>query len=504
MSEISSKLAKGAVWIAAGRIVFVSIGFLNTIILARLLLPSDFGLVAIATTINTIIQSLTNMALSAALVQHDAPTREHYNTAFTLNVLRSTVLGILIAVGGVLFSSLYQEPRLVGLFLAIGASTIVMSFSNPKLVVMLRNLVFWQEFLIQSSNKLLTFIVAVTVAVIWKSYWALIVGIFAGQFLSLILGYVIVPYMPGFAVTKWRELISFSGWITLKDIVENLNWRSDNLFVAYLLGNSALGFYNVGQNLATMPTREAISPIARTLFPAFSRIKNEKERLRRNYQKAQELIASIAIPAGIGFALVADDLVRLALGEKWLGVIPVIQFIAGLAAIQTLGETLNPLAMAMGRTRLLFTRGLIDFAIRLPLTITGIFMDGIIGLLLARLVSGSAALVIRMFLVRRLIGLTLAQQIWRNWPTFLSTGIMCLVCVSVQRGISLWRSENLVLETAAVILLSGLTYITSRLVIWHFRGKVEGPETLVMEYVSKLRGRFVPKSWEAICRGRNE
>ena len=142
MSEISSKLAKGAVWIAAGRIVFVSIGFLNTIILARLLMPSDFGLVAIATTINTIIQSLTNMALSAALVQHDAPTREHYNTAFTLNVLRSTVLGILIAVGGVLFSSLYQEPRLVGLFLAIGASTIVMSFANPKLVVMLRNLVF--------------------------------------------------------------------------------------------------------------------------------------------------------------------------------------------------------------------------------------------------------------------------------------------------------------------------------------------------------------------------
>ena len=490
MNEISSKLAKGAAWIAAGRIVFVSIGFLNTIILARLLMPSDFGLVAIATTINTILQSLTNMALSAALVQHDAPTREHYNTAFTLNVLRSTVLGILIAVGGVLFSSLYQEPRLVGLFLAIGVSTIVMSFSNPKLVVMLRNLVFWQEFLIQSSNKLLTFIVAVTVAVIWKSYWALIVGIFAGQFLSLILGYVIVPYMPGFAVTKWRELISFSGWLTLKDGVENLNWRFGQLFIGFFLGNSALGLYNVGQNLATVPTRETLNPIARTLFPAFSRIQRDVARLTRNYSRVQILMTAVAFPIGFGFSLICDEVVPLALGDQWTGIIVVIQFSAILGAVQVMGDPLNPLAMSLGRTKTLFYRGVLELCIRLPIVIIGVVSGGILGFLIARTVTEAITLFIRFLFVRTLINVPVVEQIFVNWPTFVASGIMLVACISMERWMEMVLPGRVVTEVLVVILVGAVSYFGVRLAIWGTSGKAEGPETFVFDQMKKVLLRF--------------
>ena len=473
-------------WIAAGRVVFLSAGFISTIALARLLTPDDFGLVAIVTTINYLLQSLTSMPLASALIQHEEPTKAHFDTAFTLSIIRSSLLAVVLASCSLPIALFYEDPRLTELFLAISVSSAVTGFANPKLIVMDRDLVFWQKFVLQSVDKLLTVIVAVTVALVWKSYWALLVGVFTGQIVSLIIGYFIVPFLPGLTISKWRELISFTGWLSLKSIVDNLNWRSDQLFIGYFLGNASLGAYNLGQRLATMPTQEALAPISGTLFPAFSKIRNDLDRLRRNYLKAQNLMAAIALPLGVGFALVAGDLVPLALGDKWQDAVLVIQFVASLAAFQVIGHVLDPLALSLGQTRLLFTRGLIEFAVRMPLTITGLILAGIPGLLCARLISGSISILIRLFMVRRLIGVSVIKQFLDNWPTFLALGSMIMTCVTLQRICRFLIPDLSFLSISIVVIGGAIAYLSTRLLIWKLANMPEGPDQLVVQQLRKL------------------
>lgn len=492
MKEMGTKLAKGAAWIAAGRIVFVIFGLMNTIVLARILTPSDFGLIAIVTTIQMIIESITSMPFSMALVQHSSPTRAHFDTAFTLNAVRSVLIGIVIASVSVPMAAVYGDPRLIELFIVVAISSTILGFSNPKIVIMTRELIFWQQFLIQSINKVLSVIVAILVAVIWKTYWALLIGIFVGQFLSLIVAYMIVPYFPRFAVSKWRDLLSFSVWLTFKNIMENLNSRSSRLLIGYILGNSMLGIVNVGQNLARIPTSESIKPLRATLFPAFSRMKDDRQRLARNYSKAQRLLTAIAIPIGIGFALICDEVVPVVLGEQWTAAILVIQFSAVSGAVQVMSNQLQPLAMSLGETKTLFYRGLLEFFIRLPLVISGLLYGGLLGYLIASAFADSISVIIRFILVRKLIGISLVEQVLDNWPTFVSTMGMLCVCVFLELFITNIFPNAVLAETMIVIVGGGVTYLTIRLLIWICRGKIDGPETFVLGLASKAFARYTP------------
>ena len=128
-----------------------------------------------------------------------------------------------------------------------------------------------------------------------------------------------------------------------------------------------------------MPTREATSPLTQTIYPGFSSIRDDPARLAAAYQRAQALVAAVALPAGIGVAVIADPLVRLALGEKWAPVIFIIQALASVYALQTLGSLVQPLGMAKGETRLLFIRDTQMLFVRVPVMIAGLMLYGLAG-----------------------------------------------------------------------------------------------------------------------------
>lgn len=143
--------------------------------------------------------------------------------------------------------------------------------------------------------------------------------------------------------------------------VNTLNWRFDHLVIGYFLGNVPLGYYSVGDNLTASPTRAAITPVAQTLFPAMARLTGDVQHLRQAYQRAQSLMLAVALPLGCGFAIVAEPLVLLTMGEKWSHAITIIQLLAAIFALQTLSSAVQPLAMAMGQTRMLFNRDLVNW-----------------------------------------------------------------------------------------------------------------------------------------------
>ncbi|QFU10359.1 Lipopolysaccharide biosynthesis protein WzxC [Rhodobacteraceae bacterium THAF1] len=462
------------------------IGFANTLLLARLLVPEDFGLVAIALSISAIVTSMTELSLAQALVQHKNPTDTHYNTAFTLNFLRAACVAVVLVIAGIPAAALYGDPRLFEIFIALGLSTLVIGAINPRLAKMSRDLVFWQDFATRSADKLAAFIVAVVVALIWQSYWALILGIIAGQATSLVLSYVIQPYRPRWDTSKWRDLMSFSIWVGLGQAVNTINYRFDQLALGYFLGNTLLGYYSVGDRLANLPTREATQPISQAVFPGFAKLADDKERLTRAYQRAQSLLTLLALPLGVGLAVAAEPLVLLALGEQWQQAALVIQFLASIFAIQTIARMVQPLAMGTGRSKVLFNRSLINLCIRVPLTLLGLLAGGFVGLLIGRSIAAIISIGVNLYLVRQILDLSVTEQIRINWRSLAGAAIMATVVylVGVQMGDGDMGLQAL--KAAAMIAAGVVTYPTAVLLLWLAAGRPAGPERELMGPAKRL------------------
>ncbi|MDI1309670.1 MAG: lipopolysaccharide biosynthesis protein [Methylotenera sp.] len=488
---IKNKLAIGVAWLGAAKVIVNFLGIISTLILARLLTPEDFGLVALATTMLTIIGSVTELSLASALIHHKDPTDLHFNTAWTLNLCRAVIVGLIFCAAAPLASNAYHEPRLLDVMLVIGGSVILSGFNNPKTVILTRRLVFWQEFVMTVTQKLVGFIVGIAIALVYKSYWALVGGIVASQIIGIIVSYVIIPFRPKFAIIHAKELWSFSIWLTFGKIVNTLNWNFDQLLVGAHLGKATLGFYSVGDKLAGMSSREIIGPLETTLFPAFSQIRDDNSRLQSAYKTAQTLIFAIALPLGVGFALVAHSVVLLLMGVKWLPAVEVIQIIAVTVAFQTLSAAAQPLAMAQGETKFLFQRDLISFLIRVPLIIIGLMLGGLIGLLYGRAISTFISISMNMFIVRRLIRTSIIDQVLANARSFISILIMIGTVLMLQHFIG---SEGtpliLTLKITAFILLGGLAYVLTSLIIWFKLGMPHGPET----QFAKLLAKSLPRA----------
>lgn len=482
---------KGAVWLSLSRLLTNSLGLVSTFVLARMLTPSDFGIVAIATAILAIATSITDLSLSSALVQRSDLVDDHFHSVWTMTVLRSLIVFSVILAAAFPLAHIYREPRLVPVLIATGFVSGLPGIASPRMAVLTRSLVFWQEFAVQTVSRLVVFAGAVGGALLLKNYWALIVGNLFGAVSAVVLSYIIAPYLPRVSFKKFRELFSFSFWLSMGDTVNTLNWKCDQLVLGYLVGKAPLGVYTVADNISVMPTRESTVPLTKTLFPAFSRIANDPVRLRQAYTRAQTLVFAIAMPMGCGFSLVADPIVHLFLGQKWLPAIPIIQILAANFALQTLSTSLQPLAMAKGETKVLFGRDVRTFVIRIPFIIIGFLVNGLMGVVVARAISSSIGTVWNMALVRDLSGISVRRQFADNGRTLLATAAMVGVALFAQ--LLLARAGIHLPPIGAIVMLvgvGGVTYVGARLGLWLIQGRPLGPESEVLGVVS----RFIPKA----------
>ncbi|MBB4571987.1 lipopolysaccharide biosynthesis protein [Rhizobium lentis] len=491
MNSIASRLAKGSMWISAARGLVNLLGFISTIVLARLLAPSDFGVVAIGNTLLAIVGSFTALPLSQALIQHKAPTADHFHTAWTLGALKGILLGVVFAIFAQPAASFYNEPHLVNVMYALAFSMCLSGLGNPRRIMLQKSLVFWQDFMLSVSQKLFAVATAIVVAYFFRSYWALVLSIIAGQIASIAISYTALPFLPKIRFVHYRDLLSFSMWLTFSQVVNTLNWRFDQLLIGKLLGRTEVGYYTVGDTLAVMPTREATQPLTQTLFPAFSQLNGNKERLRQGYRRAQAVVTAVALPLGVGMALVAYPMVEFFMGAKWLAAVPVIQALASIYALQTLGSLAQPLGLSLGGTRMLFIRDTQLFAIRLPLIAAGLYFGGLHGVLIARMFTGTIAIGFNFFIVRSLIGIPVLAQILSNARSLTSCVLMGLAVYSAQDvGMFLQAEFGLLPRLLGLVAIGGGVYLTSMFMMWWFAGRPIGPETELLRVVTGTWARF--------------
>lgn len=239
--------------------------------------------------------------------------------------------------------------------------------------------------------------------------------------------------------------------------------------------------------MAVLPTQEVTNPIGRALFPAFARIKDDPTRLRRAYTLAQASIAAAAMPIAFGLAVVASDLVRFTMGDKWLPAIPVIQIISVAVALQALAMPATPLGIALGVSRSLFHRDLFGFLLRVPSIAMGLALGGLVGVLYARAGTSLIRTIYDMRLVARLTGFTVMEQIRASRSAVISASLMVIVLLVVGSAAGGGTALALLKQLTLMICLGGVTYLGSSYVFWRLEGRPDGPEREIQRLLKGLR-----------------
>lgn len=480
----------GALMVAA-RLISRVIDLGTMLILARLLSPSDFGLVAIAMTVVTIIEAAFELPLSQALVRLPAIKDSHYNTAFTLSLLRGVLLCAVISLIAVPFANFYNHPGLVPLIQSLSIAPAARGLINPRMAEFAKNMNFKYEFWFELIGKFAAFVVGITAALLTHSYWSLALCTITAPVIMALQSYCLVPFRPKLTLVDWQEFIDFLGWISLSQIVLAINWQFDQLLLGKLMRSSQLGLFSTANNITSIPLAALFSPILRPLLSAFTMMRDEPARLRNSFQGASSATVAIGLPLLIGQSLVAGPTVRLLLGDKWLGAIPMVHWLALSLVPALFGILMMPLGMALNETKQIFWRNLFQMFIKLPLVIVGAVMYGFAGVIGARLVSEAICAVFCMTIVRRLIGISVVDQLKICTRSIISVLLMwavlaiCAPWLNVGNGI--WPQ---LVQLAATVTIGATVYGSCLLVLWKLAGNPPGIEAIFLRTIENFLKPF--------------
>ncbi|MHB1204996.1 MAG: lipopolysaccharide biosynthesis protein, partial [Rhodospirillaceae bacterium] len=377
--SLSRRIATGATWMILQRLAVRGIGLVSTMILARLLIPADFGIVALATSLAALLDSLFEFGFDLALIHRQTSDRKHYDSAWTLSVLRGVVTALLILAIAKPMGALYNDPRLISVMMWLAVAALASGFQNVGIVEFRRELQFDSEFRLLVRSKIVAFAVTITLAWYLRDYRALVAGIIAGKLTGLVLSYTMHPFRPWFSLASGRDFLHFSKWLCLDNIVTAIKTRSDTFVVGKIAGADSLGFYALAYEISNLTSTELVAPISRVLFPGFAKLAGDRERLASGFIQSLAMIVFIAAPMAAGIAMVSDYVVAIFLGPRWQPVIPLIQIMTLYGLFNLTLANGAALYLSLGRPDLIVSRNLPSIAVLLPALAIGVWKFGTTG-----------------------------------------------------------------------------------------------------------------------------
>jgi O-antigen/teichoic acid export membrane protein len=459
-------IIRGTISLGSARALVSIFNAIGIVILARLLTPADFGIVAISTAVLGVTMALTEASLQPALVQCRVPTRDHLDTVWTMSLIRAGIILGLFVCGAWPLSVIYGDPRLVQVLMVSGVTGAFMEFYNPRITLATRGLEFRALAAFQIMQKFGSLAAAIGLALTFRSFWAIIIGNAAGALVVSLCSYIIIPYRPRFTLSRSREIWGFSQWMFFTQLCDTLNWRFDQLVLGLNVTKAQLGFYSVADNLAVIPSRELSTPICSALFAGLTNLAGQRDKLRSSYLRAQSAVAMIAVPAAAGLALVAEPAVRLLLGEKWIASAVLVRILAITYGLDMFVVAVRPLGMAMGETRLLFMRQLAGLCVRIPLILIGVFTGGMIGAALGRTLGNAINCVISYYVAKQLLGVTIREQLKRQAVTIVGVIAMAAVVLALQAKFGPLLAHSALLSVAVFGAAGAVTYCGTILALW--------------------------------------
>ena len=355
-ASMSSSAARGVLWTGAGQVLRQLVQVGTSLVLVRLLVPEDFGLIGMAMFFVGIGQLLADFGMGPAIMHSRTDDRVTLSSCFWINFAVAAGLAAMLVIGAPLIGGFYERSDLVPIVAALSLNLLL----SGLLVVPVALLTREMRFAVIARSQVLGSVVgaAVAIAMAWHGFgaWALVAQPLCGAGATLSASAVAARWYPRFEFSwaKVEPLARFSAALLGTNLVGYMNRNADSLLVGRVLGAGPLGHYSMAIQLMLYPLQQVSSVFVRVLIPTLMHLREALPRLRTAYLKSVGCIALVTFPVTGGLFAVADDFVQVAFGPTWSGMAPLLKILSWVGMFQSIGTTVGTLYLATGNPKVAF------------------------------------------------------------------------------------------------------------------------------------------------------
>ena len=400
---VTRKAGAALRWRATQLVGVQAIYFLRLLILARLLAPDAFGLLAIATISISAVLRLTNVGMVPALVQRGDATLEQQDAAWTIVLVRALFVALALLVTGPFIARLFDEPRAAMIIQALALRPLIDGLASIGTARLTRELRFRELAIIQLPGVVVDLVVAVATAPA-LGVWALVAGALAGSVTTSIVSYVIAPHRPRLNF-RWGEiasLVEYGHWVLAISIVALAGTLGTQLAVSRTLGATALGLYFLAMKVAFLPIEAASSVVGAVAFPMFASLHDDARASTRAFATMLTGLNLVLVP-GYALVFVLAPLLEQTLGGRWAGTAQIVQILAVAGVTAILGELLVPLLMGRGRADRALVLEALQTGVLLLVLLPCLALLQVHGAALAWLIGNAATVVLAVIWARQMV-----------------------------------------------------------------------------------------------------
>lgn len=477
--SLAKKTVSSAIWMYIAYGLSKTANFLAYIVLTRLLLPEQFGILGYAMAFVSLLDAMRDLGIGLAIIQRRDNIEEVSNTAFWLSVVSNTVFWILSLIVSPYVATFFDEP-LVALILPVIAFTFVInSFGSVHDALLQREMEFGKRVIPAFFNSMCKGIASITLALMGYGVWSLVWGLVIGQTVYTIAVWFLVDFRPKLAF-NWqlaKEIVNYGYKIFLDSVFSALQANIDYVFIGRFLGASSLGIYTIAYRIPELIIINFCIVIAQVLFPAYSSIQNESEELRKAVLSALRYVSIIVVPAGVGLALISSAFIKVVYPETFWGAIPIMAALSLYGLFLSISWNIGDLYKAVDRADLLWKTAFFELALLVP-TLYILAHESAYAVALGHAVLAFIVSMVRLVIAMNVIKLGVRETFGQFVPAIASAIVM---------GIAVFTVGQLLASTPTIIILIGQLLagaIAYPVTLWFFE------RDLILRIVGMVQSRI--------------
>jgi lipopolysaccharide exporter len=342
------------------------VGLLSTLILARLLLPEDFGIIAIAMLVMGFLDILINTGSGQYLLRVDKLDDDKINTSWTINFILRTAISVIMFASAFFIADYYSDPRLIDIISTLALISLTYNFCNPGLAYLYREQEYSRIVKLRVITKLFSAIATVIAAIVLQNYWALIIGRGVSAILQLFGEYIVFPYRPKFHLSNAKEQWKFSGWMMPQSVFGYFRTQLDSLLVSSSYGQAALGSYHTIKYVAFIPNEYFLTPLTGPFMVELAKARVDKNYFNKQYNVSLLLVMLLAVPITSIMYMYHDLITLLLLGPNWIEFSYLLGIFSLLLPTSVIQQHYSRCLILFGKTKELFFAQLITFICVFP------------------------------------------------------------------------------------------------------------------------------------------
>ena len=484
VDDPKASLVRGAIWALGMRWSVKGIGLLSTFILARFLAPQDYGVVALAFLVVGLVDAFLNAGSNQALVRIGNPNTDQINSAWTLRAMQGVVMALVLAGLAPFAATYFNEPRVQNVLWIVSGGMAFMGFSNIGMALAYRDLQFGVEYRSAVFTKITSVFFTLTTALYFRDYRALVCGIMAGYVCEFFLSYRLHAYRPKWCISSIPEIWQISKWLLATGIGNFVLKRTDQIIAGRIGSTREYGLFTVGADIGQLPTGELGPTLTRPLFPILVSMKSDWDRAKSATLRTLTTVNAITIPMGFGLAAVSQEATLVLLGQKWLEAAPFVAGFAMIGVVQYLTGPLNTLMNVAGYVKVQSKIVWFEFIVFTLLAITLAPTYKLIGLMVARLLSGLVSAMLMIFATKKHMQLPIKQSLMTYVRPVMGSLLMYAFLTSFT------FSSIAGIELALKVVIGGVLYTGWMLGTWILTGKPDGIEPMILTAMGRVLKRW--------------